>query len=114
MGYELAKQLKEAGFSQKLKTDDLHYFHSGKDIVLGRLPDDEFPPDYDYLKVPTLSELIEACLSKICPLTQQIGIIIAANKATTVTLYNCNNEVEIITDRIPEAAIARLWIVLNT
>ncbi len=95
MTYELAKKLKEAGFSQKERNG-----LTWNDICeLGNCPEEK-------MKVPTLSELIEAC----------------GNKFGKIEFINDNQEYKwIATDcegnkcweKNPEEAVAKLWLELN-
>ena len=80
MNYELAKQLKDAGFPQrygqtfpnadfayKIGEEELHLIHEdndtnwriGNDYSHSEMSDEEM--EKNWIKVPTLSELIEAC-----------------------------------------------------
>lgn len=67
MNYELAKQLKEAGFPDDRKDLDLVYLNRNivmtwKDVYQGgRNTDNLLVPDEHTVKMPSLSELIEAC-----------------------------------------------------
>ena len=68
MDYELAKQLKDAGYPQECKIGDAFY-HRGDLVFEGQFEDDGANFSYDhhpnlkglYAKAPTLSELIDAC-----------------------------------------------------
>ena len=64
MNYELAKQLKDAGFPQDIKED---YYYDGCEECEGGNPESYIELYHlihdksDLIKIPTLSELIEAC-----------------------------------------------------
>lgn len=84
MTYELAKQLKDAGFEKK----------NGAPIFI---EDDVFPP--------TLSELIEACETWI----DVYGYKDNWSASTETAMDNKN----IHHGSTPEEAVARLWLALN-
>ena len=96
MNYELAKELKDAGFRQK-----------DENCYNNRLSN----PVY----APTLSELIEACGEKIAVF--QDGTMWTAGKINTITtnglmffdaIFSCT-----VLASTPEEAVARLWLALN-
>jgi hypothetical protein len=58
LSYHLAKQLKDAGFLQELTEDSYRFILSDSTVKRGSEP---FPSSLDNAKLPTLSELIEAC-----------------------------------------------------
>ena len=90
MTYELAKQLKEAGFPQKeFRYDDSHHIYNSDMSGIA----------YN----PTLSELIEACGDGLISLSSpRSGYWITAGK---------NGETSGGED--PEEAVAKLWLELN-
>lgn len=104
--YELAKQLKDAGFPQE-KSDYGYYKHHerGIEIEHGDSATGEFLCDY-----PTLSELIEAC----------VNINPAFTVSTTFGPLGWGNEkfeatalgVDTVTGSTPEEAVAKLYLEL--
>jgi len=102
MNYELAKELKDAGFPQQLWTGQSYYYEGGDNALLS----DGFQENEnvsDKIKIPTLSELIEACGE---------GAFMLLNKGDgTYWVAALNGKgAEGIT---PEEAVARLWLALN-
>ncbi len=103
MNYSLAKELKDAGFSQE-----------GDGKVLGRSFDDlaDYRGEDEIYTiseevtcyVPTLSELIEACGDDFGQLTRVLS-----------GEWDANNSIHDIrtNDSTPEEAVARLWLALN-
>jgi hypothetical protein len=59
MRYELAKQLKDAGFPQTLYPGDGFIPNGEVDVVY--CDTDDFVPEHSYMRYPTLPRLIEAC-----------------------------------------------------
>jgi hypothetical protein len=104
MTYELAKQLKDAGFPQREEVGEgrwPHYTGYG----LGYC--DEHGVYY-----PTLSELIEACGNGFDVLKKGGEMWICGNDK-----YCCSEHgsyIEVISEgKTPEEAVARLWLALN-
>jgi hypothetical protein len=94
MTYELAKQLKAAGFPQLVDKS------SGVDKMLGGVP-----------YVPTLSELIEACGEKFGSLESGDGP--SESPWTAQGRPNFAGEFPLIFhSSTPEEAVARLWLAL--
>ena len=95
MDYELAKELKDAGFPQ-----------AGKGKWIG-------PPDAlrwrsgNRVYVPTLSELIEACGDQFISLTKDVTGWFALGDPRND--YSRQETVGLT----PEEAVARLWLALN-
>lgn len=97
ISYELAKQLKDAGFPQddsgivltEYGTSDAH---SANEM------------GYDYASIPTLSELIEAC-------GEESPLVITVGKAVTIVLHGKTGMV--CTSPTPEQAVAKLWLEIN-
>jgi hypothetical protein len=97
MNYELAKQLNDAGFPQG---------GNGRSILP---PDQIVARSHDRVYVPTLSELIEAC--------------VASRPGAPFRLYHKNGKwrAQLSNDQTspwyfgssPEEAVARLWLALN-
>ena len=119
MNYELAKELKDAGFPQGVKFGsmvyDWKYKESPELIVLNdgcwspecECPSFTFPPD-DYLKDPSLLELIEACGGRYFALVQDgYGWKAFNNPDPQSTTHLCGY------GPTPEEAVAKLWIALN-
>jgi hypothetical protein len=114
MNYELAKQLKDAGFLQELRLGSMFYSGVNANIETScnqygyececegwRLP------SAGYLKAPTLSELIEACGENFYALwrtnrgwraAKEVGHLGEPADAEAPT---------------PEEAVALLWLTLN-
>lgn len=86
MNYELAKQLRLAGFSQKGSGDRLREV-----------------PDFEYSKAVSIEELIEACGFQIYELQHKGTIWDAIGE-------NCH----VAQCSTPTEAIARLWLALNS
>ena len=123
MNYELAKKLKEAGFPQELNNGDWAYFtdkdeYTDNEIHLMHDDNDEgcfvgnsyshryFDHDpTSWTKVPTLSELIEACGTWID--------LYGYNDRWYASPNTANENRNIYYGSSPEEAVARLWLSLN-
>jgi hypothetical protein len=112
--YELAKELKEAGFPQG----------EGSYFVDGDLWDRTMQSDYEtpstprrekWIYAPTLSELIEACGDKFGGLLKENNIFLVDLINGEWTAYDNQPSVtrDIYNGKSPEEAIARLWLKLN-
>lgn len=113
MTYELAKQLKDAGFPQTYVDGSLW----GNEVAQIRIryisPVSELDGE-DYVKYPTLSELIEAIGIKFISLslnttpknTEEMWVAIGAK--LSVAGYMCQKP-----GSTPEIAVAKLWLELN-
>lgn len=104
MNYEIAKQLKDAGFPQVLPKPDFLELHDAvavADIYA------KYPDNFDPYR-PTLSELIEACGDKISSIVK-IGIGSWGAYSVRGTLDNYIYE----SSDTPEEAVAKLWLALN-
>lgn len=103
MNYELAKELREAGFPQKgMGTFSRHR----KDI-------DEQYVEVNEIYIPTLSELIEACGEKFIQLTRtDDGEWICAGNISEDRI-NIDKALRDEFEKTPEEAMARLWLALN-
>jgi hypothetical protein len=113
MTYELAKKLKDAGFSQEPKIyESLIYFYNKKEILI--TPDMiEFHRWVDMVKNPTLPELIEACGEGIFHLYNSDIIKNGWHAQLTNekdTISCCNSKAGSLT---PEEAVANLWLELT-
>lgn len=101
MNYELAKQLKDAGFSQKGAG---RVASSNTPFVKGNKID--YVDEHFY--IPTLSELIEACGDRFLELALlDNGKWYAAGGEGRVYHHEMNNF------STPEIAVANLWLELN-
>lgn len=119
MNYELVKKLKEAGWPQKLvsgSSDVYHLNHSDKDLNKIYTVTEGNIINTEYLKVPLLSELVEACgedFDAIFSGKQRKEDGYPKSKdmewradATNRTGFSCSGST-------PEEAIANLWLALN-
>src|SRR4030042_4814344 len=100
MNYELAKELKEAGFPQRgiLKTQSTGCPHWGTE---------EWGTRTDcgcWLSYPTLSELIEAC-------GDDLALMGAATKGWNV--WRTGVKYPVVFGTTLEEAVAKLWLKLN-
>lgn len=98
MNYELALQLKEAGFKQIWIRHD-YYTDEGMIFRAGT----SRPLIGTEVSIPTLSELIDACGDKFGDITKRSDHWTAGN-------YHCDEEEM---GSFPEEAVARLWLKLN-
>lgn len=96
--YELAKELKEAGFPQGTTSSDTHYTFLDAD---GN-PCNAFGREAAY--VPTLSELIEACGDSFVRIRRH------SSDHWEVWGYGVNED---FIGTTPLEAVARLWLALN-
>ena len=106
MDYELAKKLKDAGFPQKVNGGFQTCKHGAflrhqKDCPMGC-------SESDFVKYPTLSELIEACGEDFNTLTRYGK---SSNSGWRVWGWSGNDDVDGDT---PEEAVANLWLELRT
>jgi hypothetical protein len=111
MDYELAKQLKNAGFPN---IKDLQH-RQGREFIL---PDGSVPVyslgDVEHVKdwfIPTLSELIEACGDKFAALHNNLGVWTALGRHS-FDPFQENHDTR--ADGVsPEEAVARLWLAVH-
>jgi hypothetical protein len=102
--YELAKQLKDAGFK----------IHPG--MMQGKLVQRPEPENHMYF--PTLSELIEAC-SEMGNTFLELKHIVDSPASELNGLWqatgfnNKKDSYEKVTATIPETAVAKLWLALK-
>ncbi len=97
MNYELAKELKEAGFrSQSLVMICPHGMTDDVTEILEECK-------YSKVPLPSLSELIEACRGSFGALMVGPGLGLWTAKGNGIEIHS----------KTPEEAIARLWLVLN-
>jgi len=107
MEYELAKQLKDAGFPQKYIRGQTMYDPSVEPDKDGIIPNDT-----EEVFIPTLSELIDACGDKFGSLVRQEPH--PAYYKFGFTAYP--SQWQLIDEGIgktPEEAVANLWLALN-
>ena len=113
MTYELAKQLKDAGFPQ-----DMHDMFDRWATWGGELNDhgkplirlwDRFMRQPDDVFMPTLSELIAACGDNFQHLWKDVY---QTNDWSSMAMGNDMNE-KYGHGKTPEEAVARLWLNLN-
>ncbi len=105
ISYELAKQLKDAGWSQSDPYGEYTFIDNSN---VERFSD-ELKLELNPCKIPTLSELIEACGGKCDFTLYRRGSIWTAcwiSKETGIT----QDSAEGLT---PEEAVAKLWLELN-
>ncbi len=106
MNYELAKKLKDAGFGQfskRTKVDIKNMSAPGFYLSEG---DEPAVMNKNLCYVPTLSELIEACVPNFGVLDYYHGELWTACSAKNTGLYG--------TGINPEEAVANLWLALQT
>lgn len=107
MTYELAKQLKDAGFPEPERV----VINQNNSKLSSKLePLGEYKP---FIHQPTLSELIEACGDKFDSLYRYVEsegerYVWGAHKV------GATGADDIIEEKTPEAAVAKLWLALNT
>jgi hypothetical protein len=107
MTYELAKQLKDAGFPQ-VKSVDTVPDRYGPDGTMHMWEHDarEFV-DYQYgYKIPNLSELIVACGDNFASLQKKVGGYSAFG-------FGDEDSMQYGYSATPEEAVAKLWLALN-
>src|SRR3990167_2343294 len=98
MNYELAKELKDAGFSQK-GADGSFYVGADGSFYVGANRNTPF--------VPTLSEIIGACGGDFWSLVRAI------NGKWFCCGTQDDEELSTAHHSTPEEAVARLWLLLN-
>ncbi len=106
MNYELAKELKDAGFNQDLP-DPSSYFTIGRDGTpkIWGWSEGEDKPYGEYVKAPTLDELIDACGDMLDSLVNyHSGFWCAKHPKDTFNSPVGRSRVE---------AVAKLWLALN-
>lgn len=112
MDYELAKELKEAGFSQDGK---LFYWsdHTTPSTHWSVAVLPEQLNGFEPIASPTLEELIEACgedFGAVCRISD--GMWSAATPVRHSGVDYLNPHIE-VTESTPLNAVARLWLALN-
>lgn len=113
MKHELAKELDDAGFPQKM--DYGHWFYSSDGSQCGFWGHGEkFAPPRDAIKVPTLDELIEACRPYFWDLVCNVGIRrgdVVIQEAEWVADARIDNITA--TGDTPAEAVAHLWLAIH-
>ena len=107
MNYELAKELKEAGFPQQA---DKWYSHNGVEWVLGTDP--VTTTENGFVVAPNLSELIEACGDEFGALSDHSGFLSTEGVKKKWCAHSRHHTSMGLGDT-PEEAVARLWLALN-
>lgn len=111
MKYELAKKLKEAGFPQSHPSCAIAYNADGRTTIdFSGYPD---VSDWGVVRVPPLSELIEACGDKFESLTKQSGDWFADAKGEWVIRSDNYADPLVTVGATPEEAVANLYLALN-
>ena len=119
MNYELAKELKNAGFPQEVKYGDWIYYPDKSCMFIGNSDDmGDTTGGYSFtlgresttakpnrVKVPTLEELIEACGLDLHRIEYDSGKWRAYEQSGLNNLYSEGST--------PNEAVARLWLALN-
>ena len=93
MNYELAKELKEAGFPQIVREGKFLYGTPNELVIHG----------YEWCYAPTLSELIEACGTNFSSLL----------KMDRGGWWAKDFDGNLGRGYSPEEAVARLWLIMN-
>ncbi len=104
MEYELAKKLKNAGFPQFMNMGEYHYGNTIGQIDQNcwRLQKVDDDTAMEWVKIPTLSELIEAC-------GEEFNNMFHIEKKWRC----CSFQDEDVMGNTPEEAVANLWLELN-
>lgn len=106
MNYELAKELKDAGFPQELGMGSDYYINGATD---NRHYKQNTDPAVNDVKVPTLSELIEACGEEFHSLHR-----FKEGWQCRKPSEGWGNDYEVQSSgTTPEEAVARLYLALN-
>jgi len=116
MNYELAKQLKEAGFplrygvaaeymrEKEMNPELLRKYETALDSLKELYSKDT----KEYARIPTLSELIDACGKKICAIEFEEDAMLAYFISDDGVEYKQGR------GKTPEEAVARLWLALHS
>lgn len=110
MNYDLAKKLKEAGFSQSVVYGMKYYAAGIRKWCL--FEDLETPIGVEWYRVPTLSELIEACGTSLQKL-ERAGTDFGGPCWAASALEGDSANGRYQTGQTPEEAVANLWLALN-
>ena len=100
MNYTLAKQLKDAGFPQ-IRHYDI------KDCEPEPLEDGSYNKN-DFIAIPTLSELIEACGDRFYSVVRALP-----NDWRAFSDRDDANTIATADGSTPEEAVAKLWLEIN-
>ena len=119
--YELAKQLKEAGFPQELLNGNKFYYLGYGDLSkLDIFCEHRGGEVFSHIKIPTLLELIEACGEKLSYIEGSFRLSRCndckkeGKPHWTAIGWNLKKEnLEIKCGNSPEEAVAKLWLKLN-
>ena len=127
MNYDLAKQLKDAGFPQDKSQFIMRKYTLAKDAVIWQRPPDgmalaTLSGDLEWqLAFPTLSELVEACGDKFASLNLDKNDDFKWSAYTTKGKWRedlndyCESECcGYQQGTTPEEAVAHLWLVLHS
>jgi len=110
MNYELAKQLKDAGFPQKYSNGKRFWMYDSSDDDYTKIIHDgnidNALDDEQLFYIPTLSELIDTCGDNFVALSKMGEDWYCAENGVPVRLIA--NE-----SKTPEEAVAKLWLALN-
>lgn len=109
--YELAKQIKDAGFPQKISMWSIVFFE-GISFNLAESSNFKKLEDKEKVLIPTLSELIEACGDKFHTLERVVlnKTFWAATGKSQEGKYFLYKGMGAET---PEETVANLWLVIN-
>ena len=115
LSYEKCKELKDAGFSQGDFLGNHFYTYNsqdrGKIKMVGFEVKGQDEVNKKDIKIPTLSELIEACGDKFDRLEQQFVNLDGEDEISWAACYDKVLLVE--RGKTPEEAVANLWLELN-
>ena len=131
MNYELAKQLKDAGFEQEGEEGYYLYSDLDEDRVSIHLMGETMIPEHlkdKEVYSPTLSELIEACGDKFCMLVNDLTLMRRRRDCLDSIPPKYRAESTVLKQKIysgepdyfvsewggtPEEAVSLLWLELN-
>jgi hypothetical protein len=124
MIYELAKQLKDAGFPQRVRVGG-SFYHFISHPSAGIPPQQAVNTSFvhreifdDDVAIPTLSELIEACEVTRPRAASPWFSLGWNNEGWSATIPNVFSHIDLLEGfrgdgATPEEAVARLWLALN-
>ena len=122
MDYKLALELKKAGFPQKLVFGDKFYYQEGQDglwddlkqdiISTNAMKEEWLKLNPRMVKIPTLSELIEACGDEFRALRLDSSMKTENNEQWACDRVE-HGVFETFIGKTPEESVARLYIKLN-
>lgn len=112
MTYKLAKKLKDAGFPQKLTRGNSDAYLPGKEGIQTVI--EILKEDSEYIKIPSLSELIEACGDRFMSLESQMNES-GEWKAKCTTMFRDGIALHdnFVYGATPSEAVSNLWLELN-